>query len=162
MTDKELKKLSRLEILEILLEETKENEKLRAELEKANKIIRNATILSELIGKMDNTLGQAQNFTAELQHITEKTSAANSQMQGSNVNVTAPRENVFLPPLRESKDAKGSDTNNNISDKKLYVSILNYYLANDAALSELPPNIQSDIRARIRGILDAKKQAPHN
>ena len=33
MTDKELKKLSRLELLELLLAESRENERLRAEIE---------------------------------------------------------------------------------------------------------------------------------
>ncbi len=162
MTDKELKKLSRLELLEILLEETKENKKLKDELKTANKIIKNATILSELIGKMDNTLGQAQSFTTKLHHITEDMSALNSQVQVSRINKGQPRQDIFPTHSRENKPVPKSDTSNNISDKKLYVSILNYYLANDAALSALPPNIQNDIRTRIRGVLDEKKQASHN
>lgn len=39
MTDRELKKLSRAELLELLLEEGQENERLRAQLEKANQAI---------------------------------------------------------------------------------------------------------------------------
>lgn len=157
MTDKELKKLSRLELLEILLEETKENEKLRAELKTANKIIKNATILSELIGKMDNTLDQAQNFTTKLHRMTEGISQVNSPAQRSYFNENQPRQNVFSASSAEIKSAKASDASHNISDKKLYVDILNYYLSNEAALNALPYDIQNDIRTRLRGILDAKK-----
>ncbi len=37
MTDKELRKLKRIEILELLLEQSKENERLRAEIAAVNK-----------------------------------------------------------------------------------------------------------------------------
>lgn len=162
MTDKELKKLSRLELLEILLEETKENEKLRAELEKANNIIENAAVLSELIVKMNNTLGQAQSFTTKLSQITEDMSSVSSQVQSSNINQEQPRQNVFPTPSKENNPAQKTDTANNISDVKLYVSILKYYLANYAALNTLPADIQNNIKTRLRGILDAKNQHAHN
>ncbi len=162
MTDKELKKLSRLELLEILLEETKENEKLRAELEKANNIIENAAVLSELIGKMNNTLGQAQNFTTKLSQITEDMSSVSSQVQSSNINQEQPQQNVFPTPSKENKPAQKTDTANNISDVKLYAGILKYYSANNAALNTLPADIQNNIRTRLRGILDAKKLHRHN
>ena len=65
MTDKELKKLSRLELLELLLTESRENERLREELEKLkqeNTILKSAEQLnetSENLGEMSHKLGLA-------------------------------------------------------------------------------------------------------
>lgn len=157
MTEKELKKLSRLELLEILLEGTKENEKLRAKLENANDIIKNATILSEFIDKMNDTLGQAQGFTTKLCQITEDMSAVRSQVQSLCVSQGQPGEKAFPVHSKENKPAKSADAANSISDKNLYVGILNYYLANDSALSALPDDLQNDIRARLKSILESKK-----
>ena len=39
MTDQELRKLSRVELLELLLEEKQENDRLRGQLEKANELL---------------------------------------------------------------------------------------------------------------------------
>ena len=65
MTDKELKKLSRLELLELLLAETRENERLRTELEKIkqeNTIKKSAQHLnqtSENLGEASDKLSAA-------------------------------------------------------------------------------------------------------
>ncbi|MEE1065893.1 MAG: hypothetical protein UH249_07165 [Acutalibacteraceae bacterium] len=59
MTDKELKKLSRLELLELLLIETKENERLKTELEKIkkeNSIEKSAQLLNETANQLDAAL----------------------------------------------------------------------------------------------------------
>lgn len=59
MTDKELKRLSRLELLELLLTETRENERLREELAKAkkeNSIEKSATLLNETAKQLDEAL----------------------------------------------------------------------------------------------------------
>ena len=59
VTDKELKRLSRLELLELLLTETRENERLREELEKAkkeNSIEKSATLLNETARQLDEAL----------------------------------------------------------------------------------------------------------
>lgn len=45
MTDRELKKLSRVELLELLLAESKENERLQAQLKEANEKLKNREIL---------------------------------------------------------------------------------------------------------------------
>ncbi|MEE0265782.1 MAG: hypothetical protein UD936_09165 [Acutalibacteraceae bacterium] len=59
MTDKELKKLSRLELLELLLAESRENERLRAELEQIkqeNSMHNSVQRLNEISEKLDETL----------------------------------------------------------------------------------------------------------
>lgn len=45
MTDRELRKLSRAELLELLLEETRENEKLRAQVEEMEEQLKDRRIL---------------------------------------------------------------------------------------------------------------------
>ncbi len=45
MTDRELKKLSRAELLELLLEESKENEKLRAQVKEMEEQLKDRRIL---------------------------------------------------------------------------------------------------------------------
>lgn len=52
MTDKELKKLSRAELLELLLESNRENERLRKQLEKAKGLLANRAIEIENAGSI--------------------------------------------------------------------------------------------------------------
>ena len=59
MTDKELKKLSRLELLELLLTESRENERLREELDrvkKENTVEKSAQHLNEMSKQLDSAL----------------------------------------------------------------------------------------------------------
>lgn len=59
MTDKELKKLSKLELLELLLTETRENSRLKEELEKAkqeNTIETSARYLNETTTQLEDAL----------------------------------------------------------------------------------------------------------
>lgn len=52
MTDKELKRLSRAELLELLLTQMEENEKLRKQLRKAQAALRDRRIEIENVGSM--------------------------------------------------------------------------------------------------------------
>lgn len=52
MTDKNLKKLSRADLLELLLEESKENERLREKLRVASEKLKDKTILIQNAGSI--------------------------------------------------------------------------------------------------------------
>lgn len=52
MTDKELKKLSRADLLELLLEESRENERLREKLRVASEKLKDRTILIQNAGSI--------------------------------------------------------------------------------------------------------------
>lgn len=52
MTDRELKKLSRAELLELLLQETQENERLRKQLDKAQTLMESKIIKIENAGSI--------------------------------------------------------------------------------------------------------------
>lgn len=72
MTDKELKKLSRLELLELLLRETKENERLKKEineLTEEREAEKSARYLSEAVRQVDESLKKAKAITDNLSGI---------------------------------------------------------------------------------------------
>ena len=52
MTDRELRKLSRAELLELLLEESRENERLRAQLQEMNEKLADRAIRIERAGSI--------------------------------------------------------------------------------------------------------------
>lgn len=52
MTERELRKLSRVDLLELLLKESKENEKLRTELEEARKQLASREIQIDTAGSI--------------------------------------------------------------------------------------------------------------
>lgn len=52
MTDRELRKLSRAELLELLLEESRENERLRAQLKELNEKLADRAIQMEHAGSI--------------------------------------------------------------------------------------------------------------
>lgn len=52
MTDRELKKLSRADLLELLLEESRENERLREQLREANEKLADRAIILENTGSI--------------------------------------------------------------------------------------------------------------
>lgn len=163
MTEKELKKLSRLELLEILLEESRENEKLRLELqEKSDENIMTQSIkdLSLMTDKMTCALQKADALTKDLEKIakdgitvtavaTERREAISAQGVGV--------QSYPTPPKKEAAAVKQEDKAVVISDRNLYWRLMRYYSQNEMALAFLPPDIQNDIKARLRGILNGRK-----
>ncbi len=144
MTDKELRKLSRLELLELLLEASRENEKLKEKIEKMkqeNNTARNIENLSTATKQVSNVLEYANNLTDVLRKTTQEVVTANSAAQ-----------NEKAKPQR-TPEAKQSA----ISDRNLYWRIMNTYAKNHEALDVLPDDIRNDVRDRIRGILESRK-----
>ena len=62
MTKKELKKLSRAELLELLLEQTKEVERLREELEETKQLLENKRICVEKAGNLAEAVLQVNDI----------------------------------------------------------------------------------------------------
>lgn len=85
MTDKELKRLSRLELLELLLTETRENERLREELEKAkqeNSIEKSAVLLNETAKQLETALQSVKVMTEGSAQKTKKNFVALKKPNG--------------------------------------------------------------------------------
>lgn len=111
MTDKELKKLSRLELLELLLTETRENERLREELEKAkreNSIEKSALLLNET----------AKQLEAALQSVTAMTEGSAPKPKKSFVALKKPDGKKPAVLNLISKVTKRSDKTKNKSKAK--------------------------------------------
>lgn len=146
MTDKELRKLSRLELLELLLEVSRENEKLKEKLERiktendAAKSIENLSVTTK---QVSNVLEYANSLTDVLRKTTQEVVTAGTKNQDKNTKTERTPE--------EKQTA--------VSDRNLYWRIMSFYAKNDKALNILPSDISSDVRNRIQGILKSRKNS---
>ena len=135
MTDKELRKLSRLELLELLLEVSNENKKLK-----------------ERIEALKNENKTAQNI--------ENLSAATGQVEAALKYANSLIDNLKASTHSESKhsDKREKQLNSEaMTDRGIYIRMLRFFAENDEKLGVFPSNIENDVRTRIRSILDRKK-----
>lgn len=131
MTDKELRRLSRLELLELLLEASKENQQLKEQVERLtveNKTTQNIENLSVITRQVENTLRYANNITDTL-----KTGSADTVQTDAKASVRA--------------------TDNRLSDKEIYRRILLFFANNDSKLDVFPDELGRDIRERLESLL---------
>ena len=138
MTDKELRKLNRLELLELLLEASKENKKLKEQIKRLqleNKTTQNIENLSVITGQVETALRYANNITDTLR-------------PSSNVNDNAKNDSAA-----SRTDAKVQP----LSDVDIYKRMLLFFANNDDKLSVFPEDIKNDVRARLRSIRERKK-----
>ena len=131
MTDKELRKLSRLELLELLLEASNENNELK-----------------EKIKALKNEIKTAQNI--------EKLSSATGQLESALKYVNSLIDNIKSEPKSVDNREKHSDSEA-MTDRGIYIRMLRFFAQNDDKLSVFPADIENDVRTRIRSILDSKE-----
>lgn len=135
MTDKELRKLSRLELLELLLEASNENRKLREKikiLRAENKTAQNIENLSLVTSQVESALKYANSLTDNLK--------ASTQVRTVSV---------------DNKETQVSSEA--MADRELYIRMLCFFAKNDDKLNVFPADVENDVRARIRTILDRNK-----
>ena len=135
MTDKELRKLSRLELLELLLEASNENKKLKEKiimLKAENKSAQNIENLSEVARQVESALKYANSLTDNLKTAVKYES-----------------ENTSNQEIQTKPDP--------MSDKEIYRRMLSFFAKNDDKLNVFPEDIENDVRARIKSILERKK-----
>ncbi|MBE6786174.1 MAG: hypothetical protein E7538_08100 [Ruminococcaceae bacterium] len=136
MTDKELKKLSRLELLELLLDVNKENRKLKEHINKLkadNETAQSIEHLSVMTRQVENALVYANNLTRALDRNSDKSSPSNEPVKNT---------------VSESDKA---------SDVEIYRQMLSFFAQNDDKLSIFPSETENVVRARIRSILERRK-----
>ena len=141
MTDKELRKLSRLELLELLLEASKENKKLKEKinaLTAENQTAQNIENLSVVTRQVENALRYANSLTDTLK--------TNSGDVSSSNNNTDSEKNAAVQIKSEP-----------MSDKDIYIRMLSFFSKNDDKLNVFPTDIENIVRARIRSILENRK-----
>ncbi len=155
MTDKELRKLSRLELLELLLEESKENEQLRETLS-----------AKPAGGEIDPSVfaGMEKVATRLEDAITRLDGIATAAPKAEEAPITAPPQPtvaspVYQPPVSMPYQPSAIQTppkgvyegGPRQSDAWLFHSIMHYFYKNEELLMYLPEDISREIRVRLRG-----------
>ncbi len=144
MTDKELRKLSRLELLELLLEVSKENEKLKEKvgrLKLENETAQNIENLSVITRQVENALEYVNSITDAIEA---------SSGGAARVNVSKNADSV----TKSSKsDVKAED----LTDVEIYKRMLSFFAKNDDKLNVFPSDLENNVRARIKSILERRK-----
>ncbi len=140
MTDKELRKLRRLELLELLLEASKENRELKESIERLkseNDTARNIENLSAATQQVENSLKYVNSLTDSLKNALNE--------------AASPRVNVKANIAKETEIHTESAY---LSDREIYRRMLCFFAENTDKLSVFPSDIENDVRARIRRILE--------
>lgn len=135
VTDKELRKLSRLELLELLLEVSNENKKLKEKiitLKAESKTAQNIENLSLVARQVENTLKYANSLTDSLKTVVKDES-----------------KSVSIQETQAKSDL--------IQDRDIYILMLRFFVQNDDKLNVFPADIENIVRMRIKSILERKK-----
>lgn len=184
MTDKELKKLSRLELLELLLTESRENERLREELErvkKENTVEKSAQQLNETSKQLDSALQKLSSMLTGSAviadridtngDVTEKTDNAPAESNENEADAAetsaVEAENPENGQAVESSKAKTEQTDtqeqkmNSIYksvDYNIYKNLMVFFIQNPYSLAVLPDDLCKEITDRIDGIRSRIRQ----
>lgn len=137
MTDKELRKLSRLELLELLLEAGKENGRLKDEvsrLEIENKTSQNIENLSVMIRQLEDSISKVNGLADALKNVSAGTVAAGG-IKADNV----------------KSESDGA------TDAEIYKRLLVFFATNEEKTDMLPTDIAEVVRGRIKSLLDKRK-----
>lgn len=176
MTDKELKKLSRLELLELLLEVSKENETLKEKIEELkieNEKARSIENLSAATHKIESALKYANTLTGTLKAAPTGDVHIDIQefTEQAEENQNAPE---YTEEVKQEKDQTNKEASvkqaedkpkpekprilsNLKSDLEIYRRLLCFFATNKEKLNMLPADIRKDVRIRIKSILESKK-----
>ena len=143
MTDKELRKLSRLELLELLLEASKENRKLKEKINRLiseNKTAQNIENLSVVTRQVENALMYANSLTDNL-----RSNAYEATPLSAAAKIDYPQQ-TEMPQLKSDEP----------SDKDIYLQMMCFFAKNDDKLKVFPEDIENVVRERIRNILERR------
>lgn len=142
MTEKELKKLKRLEILELLLEQSTINENMKQELHE----LKNKNNASELTENLEKLISQMNSALEHVDHIADNLQKK-SEDERSSENIESKNDKIV--PVQQKIST--------VTNKNLYGRIMYFFWQNDDVLSSLPDELQKDIRTKLRGILNDRK-----
>lgn len=146
MTDKELRKLSRLELLELLLEVSNENRKLKEKiitLKAESKTAQNIENLSLVVRQVETTLKYANSLTDSL------SAAVKGELKNKpETEVENNSENLRIQEIEVKSDP--------LQDRDIYIRMLRFFALNDDKLNVFPADIENDVRTRIKSILERK------
>lgn len=143
MTDKELKKLSRLELLELLLAESRENERLREEIEKLkqeNTIIRSAQQLNETSESLDET---SVKLSAALEQVSSIINGLDK------ISFAARTEETVVASEKEDENCETDETETDETETEIFLSD-----TNEEAVNEMAPEEEKSVAAEEAVIKD--------
>lgn len=158
MTDKELKKLSRLELLELLLTESRENERLKEELEEAkreNTIERSAMYLSDTSKQLEGALQKVSSMISALSCAEGKivvTSAVQQDFSESLVNESISEIAVNTVEVNEQDRQPTEDSTDKYVDFNIYKNLIVFFINNPESLNVLPDDLRQTVLDRIEEI----------
>ncbi len=140
MTEKELRKLSRLELLELLLDASRENEKLKEkikQMELENRTAHNIEALYDTTCLLETTLASANKLTENLKN----------------------KEQADIPVIRNTREVipdkrlPVSMRRKPVSDKDLYCRMLHFFTISRDALQIFPADLARDVTTRVEDLL---------
>ncbi len=150
MTEKELRKLSRVELLELLLEQIRENEavkqeKARLEENPGNTYLPDGALaeLSRAAHQLNNALCFADRITRQLQE-----ASATEEIDGADEKESSQVTSEILQGREPTKRL--------ISDRVLYWRLMECYSNSPELMSGLPVDIQRSIIHRLKDVKNAK------
>lgn len=138
MNEKKLKKLSRLELLELLFEVSKENEQLREENGEIKRLLENNTADSRTADSLVSGARAIEDAVSEIKKISEMLS------------LTADGNSL----LRDSKTSDETVQTALLSqtDAELFYGILKLFRQKPFLISVLPEELKGRLRDRLDGI----------
>lgn len=152
MTDKELRKLSRLELLELLLKESSENQKLREELDKLKSektIEHTAERLTETADNLASSIQNIENYITVIQNIVadKNTESANDSEKESETEVIEETE------TSDSLDSGFQNQKKISEDADIYRRFMQFFYYNRNNLVFLPDDLRQDVTRRLSEIM---------
>ncbi len=151
MTDKELKKLSRLELLELLLTESRENERLREELErvkKENTVEKSAQHLNETSKQLDSALQKVSSILT-VSAVKAETAENKQTVETSVTQIRAEQT--------DSQEQKANSVYKSV-DYNIYKNLMVFFIKNPYSLAVLPDDLRKEITDRIDNIRSRLRQ----
>ena len=163
MTDKELKKLSRLELLELLLTESRENERLREELTQAkqeNTIEKSAQYLNEASKQLESALEKVNLMMGiEIDKPHNDTDAPYEDIAAADSSDSKEKKRTDLHKSEEKEPAESDDQ---YLDFNIYKRLIMFYIGNPDAVDALPDDIRKTVTNRINEIKGTLKPKADN
>lgn len=154
MNEKDLKKLSRLELLELLLAESKENEMLKNSVSTPQRVeISEVTIepgsLKRIEKIANETNAAVMNIIKLLTEIKENPEVISTERK---TDISVNQDYPVIPSKRKSVNNTAAST-----DRQLFNRIMFYLAENSYILDYFPKDIQQEIVVKIDDIFKGKK-----
>ena len=158
MKEKELRKLGRLDLLEMLLDVSKENKELKEQIEKLeterniakgiDDIHGTAKQLSEVLDAAKQ-LGDALEAAKQLEGTLETAASLVSDLKTCKI-----PEPIEKPSPESEVKLTRAEKRKRMSDRNLYYRILDYYASNPDLLDDFPDDLRIDLINKLLSILE--------